>query len=458
MKGRGEAMIDINWLVEQGPCKKFSAGQRIPCPGGTDAQTRAMYILLTGRVDVFRQSAAGGTQSAGSLLTGDVFGGREFFTDVDDCVYTAGLDSTVYVISEDSFNDLSWSRPDILFEVMRAAYMPLRKLTALQKTSMSAPIQELVAKRKTAAEKKEHEKAEQSVAVSDEGLLYISDTTAEVIAEVKAEVKAAPDKGAAQQPQEQDLTLAHQLAAALPDLAGIFPEGHKFYPGITKPEYQKLVFPKEYECPNCKRKFKDYRVFRSKLYEASPIRFDLRRYYTDFMTEWYDILVCKSCLFSTFHTYFTEPKPMKKEKIAKQLADARSMIIINFDDERDIDYVFTAHYLAMLCADAYTSVGRQIRAKLWGNLSWLYEDVEDDAMARYSAEMAAKAYEAVYTESRLTPIQEQITCLSIAGMQYRAGMDQNLRKYLFTAKTMQMGDRTYARVAEDFMYELRIEE
>ena len=82
------SMVDVTWLAETGPCRKFRAGARIPCPGATVSE-RAMYILLDGRVDVFRTSAAGGTQSAGSLLPGDVFGGREFFNGIDDAVYTA---------------------------------------------------------------------------------------------------------------------------------------------------------------------------------------------------------------------------------------------------------------------------------------------------------------------------------------------------------------------------------
>jgi hypothetical protein len=103
-------------------------------------------------------------------------------------------------------------------------------------------------------------------------------------------------------------------------------------------------------------------------------------------------------------------------------------------------------------------MGKQIRAKLWGNLSWLYEDVDDKEMENFTAGKAAEAYEQVYTESRLTPTQEQITCLSIAGMQYRAGIDNNLKKFIFKAKTLTAGDKTYAKLAEDFMYDLKLEE
>jgi len=199
-------------------------------------------------------------------------------------------------------------------------------------------------------------------------------------------------------------------------------------------------------------------VFRSKLYEASPMRYDLRKYYTGFQTEWYDVITCSNCLFSTFQNYFTEPKPLQKKIVESKLANVRASILLDFDAERDIDFVFATHYIALMCSDGYLSLGRQIRAKLWGNLSWLYEDVGDEEMSKFAAKKTAEAYEAVYAETHLTPVQEQITCLSIAGMQFRAGVDRNLRKFLFTAKTVKMGDKTYAKLAEDFMYELRIED
>jgi uncharacterized protein (DUF2225 family) len=409
-------MIDIGWLVEHGPCKKYYAGTAIPCPGGSGSSQRAMYILLAGRVDVLKKSAAGGTQVVASLLKGDIFGGREYFADADDCTYIAGIDSAVYVINEESFNDLSWSRPEILFEILKAAYIPMKKMTAAS-AKAAAPAG-------TAAPAK----------------ATVPEAAAPEVPAVPAESKAA-------------------TAVLVPaTLSGLFPEGHKSYSGITRPEYSALVFPKEYKCPYCKASFKDFRVFRSKLYECSPMRYDLRKYFTDFQTEWYDILTCRNCYFSTFHNYFTDPKPVQKAKIDKELLSARAEVIMDFDAERDIDFVFTAHYLAILCADGYPSMGKQIRAKLWGNLSWLYEDVEDEDMEKLAAGKAAEAYEQVYSESRLTPIQEQITCLSIAGMQRRAGVDRNLKKFLFTAKTLTAGDKTYAKLAEEFMYELKIDD
>jgi len=384
-----------------------------------------MYILVSGRVDVLKASAAGGTKTVASLLPGDIFGGREFFTDTADCAYTAGVDSIVYIISENSFDELSWTRPDVLFEVLRAAYTPQRKVSASQKNAM-------VTAGQGSKDKAKPVRAPMS----------------------KAAKASAAKANAADQTKAFS---AHEASIALAE-GEIFPDGHKMYPGVTKPEYAQLVFPKDYECPFCKRPFTDYKVFRSKLYESAPMRYDLRKSYTGFQAEWYDVITCNNCLFSTLHNYFSEPKPIQKKLIEGKLAEARASILVNFDGERDIDFVFTTHYLALMCSDGYLSLGRQIRAKLWGNLSWLYEDVKDEEMAKFAAGKTAQAYEAVYAETHLTPVQEQITCLSIAGMQYRAGLDKNLKKFLFTAKTVKMGDKTYAKLAEDFMYELRMED
>jgi len=401
-------MVDISWLVEQGPCKKFNVGDTIACPGETDGADKSMYILLVGHVDVYRNSAAGGLQKFSTLISGDVFGGREYFADANDYKYVAGANSVVYVLTEDSFNDLSWSRPDILFEILRAAYQPMRKASS---KSVTAP---------------------QAAA-----------TTAVV---PKAQEPPAPEP---------------PLVSTISEIAsptGIFPEGHKIYTDYIVEMNMQLVFPKDYVCPFCNSTFSDFRVFRSKLFETHPTRYDLRKFYKEFKSEWYDVIVCRNCYFSTFHNYFTDPKPIKKANIETKLASMRSDVLLDFEAERDINFVLTSHYLAILCAEGYPSMDKQIRGKLWGNISWLYEDLGDSQMEKFAAAKAAELYELIYTETRLTPVQEQITCLSIAGMQHRAGVDNNLRRYLFNAKTHQMGDKQFSKIAEDFMYELKIED
>ena len=438
-------MIDIGWLAETGPCKMFKAGQSIPCPGASGAEERAMYILIVGEVDVYAAGAGGSAELIGKLLPGDIFGGRELFANVAENVYAAIADSVVYVLSESSFNELSWAQPEILFEVLRAAYMPMRKPPGAPDKKAGKTASGAAAKPKAAGAKFYDKQKQVAAETDDKAGTAGADADGSGVPEKDAPVSGAATAGDAPQSGSQ---------VSIPAGSGLFPEGHKSYPGITKPEYARLVYPKDYVCPFCKKEFSDFKVFRSKLYEAAPMRYDLRRSYTDFQTEWYDIITCRHCYFSTLHNYYTEPKPLQTIKIEAALTDVRASVLLDFEAERDVDFVFTSHYLAMLCAEGYRQSSKLITSKLWGNLSWLYEDVGDEEMMRAAADKAAATYEAIYADTRLTPVQEQITCMSIAGMQYRAGVDRNLKKFLYTVKTMKSGDQTYVRLAEDFAYNL----
>lgn len=453
-------MIDIKWLSEHGPCKSFLKGDSIPCPGSFDASSRAMYILISGKVEVVKKDNTKGAQNA-TLKPGDVFGGREYFTDIDDSFYIASEESVVYVITQESFNDLSWSKPEILFDILKAAYTPVQIFTSVasQKVSQAAPVSKVKTSTESATTKKSP----------------LKDAGAKAEAAKKLPLKEAPVTQTPQvtqtkvQPQSKPETTPRKPAiqtdktspAAYVPLSNdsLFPEGHGSYANITREEYKALVFPKDYTCVRCKTSFKDYRVFRSKLYECELMRYDLRKYFRDFQTEWYDILTCSNCLFSTFHNYVTDGKPIQKAKIEESLSKAQSFATIDFSSERNLDYVFNSHYLALLCSEAYPAAGKQIRAKLWGNLSWLYEDIGESELEALAAANAADSYELVFTETRLTPVQEQITLLSIAGMRYRTGATpDDIKKYVFNAKTMSMGDKTYAKLADDFLYELRLQE
>ena len=232
-----------------------------------------------------------------------------------------------------------------------------------------------------------------------------------------------------------------------------FPEGHKGYPGVRIPANPKLMYRKDYTCPFCKKLFNGIKVFHSKLYESQPMRYDLRKYYRDFNVEWYDVITCPYCYFSTFYTYYADPKPVMKQKIEADLINARKMVALNFEEDRNIDFVFTSHYLALICSSGYLSTHKQLKAKLWANLSWLYEDAGDEEMARFAASGAADAYRTIYMEERLTPVQEQAVCLAAAGMLYRAGRedDSDLKKFLFNVKTIKSGQKTYINMAEDLL-------
>ena len=106
------------------------------------------------------------------------------------------------------------------------------------------------------------------------------------------------------------------------------------------------------------------------------MRYDLRKRYKGFQAEWYDILTCPHCYFSMLFDYFIEPVRFQKEKIQEALAAAKNETALDFTAERDLDFVFAAHYLALLCSPAFPSKQKQLDLKLWANpVSYTHLDV-----------------------------------------------------------------------------------
>lgn len=236
--------------------------------------------------------------------------------------------------------------------------------------------------------------------------------------------------------------------------SGLLPTGHGSYAGIYRPEYKQYTYNKTYNCPQCKKIFSGKRVFRSKLIPSKAMRYDLRKYFIGFDSAWYDVITCPHCWFSMFMEYYTEPKAMNKQLLSEKLGGLHATVQLDLEAERDLDTVFTTHYLALNCADAMWD-SENIKLKLWSNLSWLYEDEGNRDMEIYACRQAAEAGSRMYGETKLTPLQEQVTCLVVAGMMYRGGEREGLRQWLFKAKTMKGGKKAYSEMAEDLMEEIR---
>ncbi|MBR3705194.1 MAG: DUF2225 domain-containing protein, partial [Oscillospiraceae bacterium] len=148
-------------------------------------------------------------------------------------------------------------------------------------------------------------------------------------------------------------------------------EGHRGYPGITRPEDKKYLLEEELTCPHCRQKFTAVRIQTSKLIpirdSAENRRYDLRVTYSDFEVEWHEIVTCPHCWFSAFENFFHENKSLYRSRYEGNLANLRDSLAVSFYSEPDLDSVFAKHYLAMVCAPGFTD-SRQIIARVWMNL------------------------------------------------------------------------------------------
>ena len=239
-----------------------------------------------------------------------------------------------------------------------------------------------------------------------------------------------------------------------------YPEGHRGYPGVTRPEDEKYILKQEYTCPNCRKKFSGEKILTSKLIPvrntAETNRFDLRVRYNDFEMEWHEIVTCPDCYFSALENFFRESKSLYRSRYDENLQKLREKVVVRFGPDQDLDSVFARHYLALVCAPGFTD-WRQINAHVWMNLMRLYEDAGDAALADFAEQTALEAYEKVYKEVELTEGQEQRLCLTVAGILYARGEKLAAREWAMRVRHGS-GDRTaYWNMAEQLIQDVRAE-
>lgn len=244
------------------------------------------------------------------------------------------------------------------------------------------------------------------------------------------------------------------------DVASFYMEGHRGYPGIVHPEYKKYLIQTEYTCPHCQNKFKADKILTSKLIPvrdmAEEMRYDLRVYYRDFEAEWYEIVTCPHCYFSSFENYFRDTNSLYRSRYETKLAHLCDSIALDFTKERDLDFVFAQHYLALACARGISD-RRQIEARIWMNLIRLYKDAGEEELSKAAEQKTVDAYQTVYMECELQPGQEQRLCLTVAGMLFAQGEKKAAREW--AAKVRRgSGDRSaYWNMAEQLIQDVRAE-
>ena len=245
-----------------------------------------------------------------------------------------------------------------------------------------------------------------------------------------------------------------------PKFPDCYLKGHMGYPGITHPEYRKYLIEHEFVCPHCGKHFNSTKILLSQLVpirnEEEEHRYDLRVTYRGFETEWYEIITCPHCYFSSFDTFFDNRRSIYKSRCTQKLEEFKNSITLNFRRERDLDFVFAQHYMAIICAPAFQD-SRQIIARVWMNLVRLYQDAGEKELAKLAEEKTVQAYDVVYKECDLEPGQEQRLCLTLAGMLYARGEKMAAREWA-TKVRMAMKERTaYWTMAEQMIQDIRAE-
>ncbi|MBQ3497449.1 MAG: DUF2225 domain-containing protein [Oscillospiraceae bacterium] len=231
-------------------------------------------------------------------------------------------------------------------------------------------------------------------------------------------------------------------------------------PPITHPEYRKNLYQKQYTCPHCGKIFTSSRIFYSKLVPLADMewmrRYDGRVLYNDFEPIWYEVVTCPHCCFSAMANCFLESHILLKDRYAERLREAAASLHLNFDAERDFDFVCAQHYLALICAQGFLqTLRRQTTAQLWQNLCWLYEDAGEAELERLAAANAAQAMiDAIELLDRHPSQQQQRSFLDIAAMFKTAGDNLHAREWARKVRD-EHSSNLYNDMAERMIFEIR---
>ena len=215
------------------------------------------------------------------------------------------------------------------------------------------------------------------------------------------------------------------------------------------------LYAKEIPCPVCEQKFSSTQIRRSKL-KTLRIEEDSRIRYREFEPMRYSVVVCPHCAYANSATDFdrlSEAALSRLRPFLKSYA-AQRLYFYPFVEDREI---FAAYYQAINCLEHIGGQEAKV-ARLWLNLSWLYDDAGEteasDSCCRHALAMFEKSF---YNTSRETSIeQDQRFNLMLGHLYLRNSDPQRAAKHYYAAIKRHGGIKALNDIAEDKVHQAKI--
>ena len=439
-----------------------------------------LYKIFSGWVELYIHYGKVNQCKIGTLTASQYFGqGTILSGEPSSYTAVAGADISLLMIPKNNFAEYVKSDPNHAIQIMKSmewiyqfVYEFAYELSEIDK------VDALIAVNRVMDRHKADENVQKAAVLNRKNIQAAS-------VDAETTEKAAEEEELLVPEEEYESTQPDNLVTELRDGKGlrigvdVLPENiqevneiylssHKRYPNITHPEYKKFLFKKEYTCPACEKKFMGDHVFYSKLVgEKKPdfARYDLRAFYKDFEAEWYEIVTCPHCYFSTLADIFTESKfegeryqygsRLKSGDYQETLVWAYMEMDLDFSVERDLNFVIAQHYMGLVCARGFTE-HQKIFAHIWSNLSWLYRSIGDDELAKQAEKNAKECYMDIYTNYRLSQKQEQIVCLNVANILYREEKWHEARRWVMNLwSEREMRNTVYANLGRQLLDDIK---
>lgn len=379
--------MDLLKLASMATLLQYEKGEIIQSPA--DSTHEYLYGVIKGDATEYENYNQDNQLEVSQLKFGDIFGEVSFFAGLSrTTTIVANEDTALVAINSDNFNSICENYPEDIFDMFSI----------------------LSKKMYTTSKKADKYKKMAEDAVGKEKVSQI-------------ELESSNQK--------------------------LFPPQHKPI-NLTEPNtYKDFVSPTEYTCPCCKKKFDSVIQLTSRLrpQKGEQLRGDLRQKYVDYDPLWYDITTCPNCLFSAQTSHFAKGTYVATADFMPQLAEVKSFINPTFTYPKTLEQVFTSYYLALICADGF-EIPKQVRARLWLQLSWMYSDINQPEMTTIAQRKSFDFYSEFYSVTNLQPVSEQACCLVLGYLGGYIGEFELALKYLYNVKIAVDGKPIYKQVAD----------
>lgn len=385
-------MIDLKTLGPISNLKSFTQGEVVIHEN--DLEIKEMFILLAGTVGVYKKLGTQNSFQLSELQPGSVFGEMSLFTNEARCTSVVALSNiTTIRITKENFFELIEKNPSATIQIIESLCRRLAQ---------------------------------------------VNDKIAQIAMDTESAICDVP-----------------QIAPEHHFKTSLFPKEHGNYPIQEPASFSTYTLTTNMTCPCCDTTFATRIPYISKLKISKPMGCDMRKYTVDFDTVWYDITTCPHCYFSCLTNFFENTAIFSKSKeVEDALAEIKKHTVLDFNAPRTLDFVFAMHYLALICAKAYTNE-KQMIAKLWLQLTYLYKDTKDEVIYLYSVKQASEHYEFFYSSSNMKIEQEQTCCLILAHLFFVLKEIDKSMFYLSKVRTNKEGSALFKRLCDLKIDEIR---
>lgn len=408
--------MDVQKLIKIGKLRKVASEEYVfhQNDEGDD-----MFLILQGSAGVYATNVDGSRVQLAELSVGQFFGEMAL---VDKQPRSADVQAaenlTLFVITEDNFEKVIETFPDLAVKMMRGMSIRIRTLNTQYGelwTTAKGMEKEQVALAVDKMEKTEAEQTEQPSCETDKS------NTNEPI-----------------KPKKSGEKVDYETAVA------------------PAADFQFLMMSKV-NCPVCEDTFETLKI-RTTLLKQKAENKDFRIIYDGFEPYWYRIWVCPHCTYANFDYDFQKVHYMKKKGILK----SKSQNKIKYSLDYKPGMPKTLHQVLsefLLCQEIHEIVPleRLSYAKSWLYLLWIYTDADDQEMIKYATDKALDAYIDFYMNgmAELAQGQEIRLCMLIAELNKNKGCYTDAVKYLYKAVQMRTEPERLREMASDRLMEYK---